>query len=268
MPPLVDDLTLRSRTTWPMFLPQALFWKRCIALQVAAIGIAAAAAGAEPKWIELFGGDEPTKGWVVTEWSDLKKPASPQARWEVVDGTLLGSVPRGTWLASEAQYGDFELEFEWRLGPRGNGGVALRSPMQGDPAFDGLELQMVDPRYFPADQMPKPSELTGSFYRAPARAGAGEAADRAAAPRVQVFKPEDWNRYQIVCEGPRIKVVLNGELIQDLNLDEQTARPLRHDGSEAPALRDRPRRGHIGFQELSRGGGRIEIRRARIRPLE
>ncbi|MBX9788947.1 MAG: DUF1080 domain-containing protein [Pirellulales bacterium] len=235
-------------------MPQVRFWMRCFVIQSTALGLVVAAR-AESQWIELFAGDEPTKGWVVTEWSDLKKPAPQQARWEFVDDTLLGSVPRGTWLVSEAEYGDFELEFEWRLGPRGNGGVALRSPMRGDPAFDGLELQMVDPRYFPADQAPKPSELTGSFYRA-------------AAPRVQVFKPEDWNLYEIVCRGPGIKVVLNGELIQDLNLDEQIARPLRHDGSEAPTLKDRPRRGHIGFQELSRGGGRVEIRRARIRTLD
>lgn len=206
-------------------------------------------------WVELFAGDEPTKGWIVTDWSDLKKAPPSGARWEVKDGTLQGSTPRGTWLVSEAEYGDFELEFEWRLGSRGNSGVALRSPMHGDPAFDGLELQMVDPRYFPADQTPKPSELTGSFYRA-------------AAPLVQVFKPEDWNRYEITCRGPRIKVVLNDELIQDLNLDEQIARPLRHDGTEAPALKDRPRRGRIGFQELSRGGGRVEIRKARIRTLD
>lgn len=210
---------------------------------------------AEGTWVELFAGTEPTKGWIVTDWSDLKKAPPEGARWEVADGVLLGSTPRGTWLVSEAEYGDFELEFEWRLGSRGNSGLALRTPLSGDPAFDGLELQMVDPRYFPADQTPKPSELTGCFYRA-------------AAPRVQAFKPEDWNRCEIVCHGSRIKVVLNGELIQDPNLDDQTARPLRHDGSEAPALKDRPRRGRIGFQELSRGGGRVEIRNARIRTLD
>ena len=206
-------------------------------------------------WVELFAGVEPTKGWIVTDWSDLKKAPPSGARWQVVDGILLGSTPRGTWLVSDAEYADFELQFEWRLGSRGNSGLALRSPLSGDPAFDGLELQMVDPRYFPADQTPKPSELTGSFYRA-------------AAPRVQVFKPEDWNRYEIVCRGPRIKVTLNGTLIQDVNLDEQAARPLRHDGSEASALKDRPRRGRIGFQELSRGGGRVEIRHAQIRTLD
>lgn len=194
-------------------------------------------------------------GWVVTDWSDLGKTPPAGAKWKVAKGVLYGSTPRGTWLVSEAEYGDFILEFEWKLGEQGNSGVALRAPMHGDPAFDGLELQMVDPRYFPTGQAPKPHELTGSLYRA-------------SAPSVQVFKPTDWNRYEITCRGPHVKVVLNGETIQDLNLDERTARPLRHDGSQAPALKDRPRHGHIGFQELSRGGGQVEIRNVRIKVLE
>ncbi len=206
-------------------------------------------------FVDLFPTDGPPKNWTVTDWSDLKKAGPAGAVWKVDKGILTGSTPRGTWVVSDAEYGDFELEFEWKLPERGNGGVALRSPKFGDPAFDGLELQMVDPRYFPADSPPKPSELSGSFYRA-------------AAPLVQVYKPGEWNKYQITCQGPRIKVVLNGETIQDLNLDEQTLRPQRHDGSFAPPLKDRPRKGHIGFQELSRGGGHVEIRQARLKVLE
>jgi hypothetical protein len=65
-----------------------------------------------------------------------------------------------------------------------------------------------------------------------------------------------------------VKVVLNGETIQDLNLDEQTKAVERHDGSPAPSLKDRPRRGHIGFQELSRGGAHVLIRNAKIAVLD
>lgn len=212
-------------------------------------------AQADEDFVTLLADKGVPSGWVVTDWSDLRKEPPAGAQWLVEQGVLHGSNPRGTWLVSEAEYGDFVLEFEWKLGERGNSGVALRSPMHGDPAFDGLELQMVDPRYFPPDQKTLPSELTGSLYRS-------------SAPSKQVFKPTDWNRYEITCRGSHMKVVLNGETIQDLNLDEQTARPLRHDGSEAPALKDRPRHGHIGFQELSRGGGHVEIRNVRIKVLE
>src|SRR6185295_13846242 len=130
-----------------------------------------------------------------------------------------------------------------------------RFPRAGDPAFDGLELQMVDPRYYPADMQVRAAELTGSLYKA-------------VAPSVQVFKPVEWNKYQITCLGPKVSVVLNGEQILDVNLDQQTSVVKRHDGTDAPALKDRPRKGHIGFQELSRGGGHVEIRNARIKVLD
>jgi hypothetical protein len=153
---------------------------------------------------------------------------------------------------SEQEYGDFELKFEFQLGPRGNSGCALRSPMRGDPAFDGLELQMVDLRYRPDA---KDSELTGGLYRA-------------LAPLKQAYRPTEWNSYHITLRGSHIHVVLNDEVIMDHDLGQQEERPLRHDGSEAPALKDRPQRGHIGFQELSRDGSQVMIRRARICILE
>ena len=107
------------------------------------------------------------KGWRINEWSDVSKPADPKAQWKVIDGVLHGSDPRGTWLISEKQYGDFELEFEWKPGRRGSSGCGLRFPDAGDPAFDGLELQMCDPRYYGEDAPKIPlSELTGSLYRA------------------------------------------------------------------------------------------------------
>lgn len=210
--------------------------------------------GSEPP-VDLFPREGSPEGWIVTEWSDLGRPAPAGVGWRVTEGVLHGSDPRGTWLISEAEYGDFELSFEWRLGERGNSGVALRSPLRGDPAFDGLELQMVDPRYFPDGQEAQPDELTGSLYRA-------------VAPTQQAFRPTEWNTYEITCDGPRVRVVLNDVVIQDLNLDEQSKRPRRHDGSIAPPLKDRPRRGHLGFQELSRGGGHVEIRNVRLRSLE
>ena len=44
---------------------------------------------------------------------------------------LTGAGDRGCWLISEKQYGDLVLEYEFRLGPRGNSGLALRSPAKG-----------------------------------------------------------------------------------------------------------------------------------------
>jgi hypothetical protein len=110
---------------------------------------------------------------------------------------------------------------------------------------------MADFRYNPEA---KDSELTGGIYRA-------------IAPRKQVYKPTQWNKYQITLKGDHIKVILNDELIQDLNLAEQDQPVKRHDGTPAPPVKDRPRKGHIGFQELSRGGDHALIRNARIKVL-
>jgi hypothetical protein len=65
-----------------------------------------------------------------------------------------------------------------------------------------------------------------------------------------------------------VNVKLNGVQVQDYDLNEHTTIVKRHaEGQTAVPLKDRPRRGHIGFQELSRGGGHVEIRNARIKEL-
>jgi len=207
---------------------------------------------AEREWVALFPEDGAPKGWVVRAWDDVRNPANGNPVWKIEKGVLHGGEPRGSWLLSEKEYGDFELEFEFKLGETGNSGCALRVPMFGDPAFDGIELQMADFRY---NTNAKTSELTGGLYRA-------------VAPKKQVYKPTEWNKYQVTCKGSQIKVVLNGESILDVNLDEQLEKVKRHNGSDAPPLKDRPRKGHIGFQELSRGAEHARIRNAKIKALD
>ncbi len=202
-------------------------------------------------FVPVFPGDGAPQGWRVGAWNDVSKPGPDGAVWTVRDGVLHGSE-RGCWLMSEKEYGDFILEFEFKLGPRGNSGCALRAPMQGDPAFDGLELQMADYRY---NTNATAAELTGGLYRA-------------LAPSKQIYKPEQWNSYHIEMRGARIAVILNGEKIQDTDLSSYGDPVKRHDNSLAPPLKDRPRRGHIGFQELSRGGDHVMIRNARIQALD
>ncbi|MDA0949050.1 MAG: DUF1080 domain-containing protein [Planctomycetota bacterium] len=203
-------------------------------------------------WQPLFPQDGVPVGWRVSAWKDLALAPPEGSHWAVEDGVLTSRGARGTWLVSEAEYGDLELEYEFRLGPRGNSGLALRSPAAGDPAFDGLELQMADLRY---NLEAKPSELTGGLYRA-------------VAPYQQVYLPEQWNRMQVRLEGAHIQARLNGTVILDHDLSAERAEIPRHDGTMASPLRDRPRLGHIGFQELSRGGDHVLIRGARLRVLD
>jgi hypothetical protein len=223
---------------------------------MASMALCTAASGADEGFRKLFPKDGVPEGWSVRAWDDVKNPGPPGAEWKVIDGVLHGSNPRGTWLVSDKQYSNFVLKYEFKLGERGNSGCGLRFPGFGDPAFDGLELQMVDPRYYPPDFGEVPAnELTGGLYRA-------------VAPSEQLYKPGEWNSYEISLQGPLVKVTLNGKPILDYNLDKHTTIVKRHNGQDAVPLRDRPRTGHIGFQELSRAGGHVEIRNAQIKELK
>ena len=223
---------------------------------VAAVVLGSALAMGDEKkddsFVALFDKDGAPGGWVVRAWNDVSKPVPGEPKWVVKDGVLRPMGQRGTWLMSEKQYGDFILEYEVKLSKLGNSGLALRSPMKGDPAFDGMELQMADFRY---NTRAKPSELTGGIYRA-------------VAPIKQVYKPTEWNRFRVELRGPRLKATLNGTVIHDTDLREHTKPIPRHDRSLAPPVRDRPRRGHIGFQHLSRDGQPVLIRKVRIKSLD
>lgn len=207
---------------------------------------------ADDGFAPLFPEDGVPKGWRVTEWSDLAKPAPPGVEWTVKDGVLTPGKQRGTWLVSEKEYADFVLEFEAKLTERGNSGVALRAPMRGDPAFDGMEFQIADLRYNTAA---KDSELTAGLYRA-------------VAPTKQVYKPTEWNTFRIELRGDRLQATVNGEVVHDTDLSRYDQPVKRHDGTDAPPIKDRPRKGHIGFQHLSRNNEPIQIRHARVKELK
>jgi hypothetical protein len=229
-----------------------MFAHRLLVPSVLAASLALSAPAADEGFVPLFPADGPPKGWVVTEWNDLAKPAAKGVAWAVKDGVLTPGKLRGTWLVSEKEYTDFVLEFEIKLTERGNSGIALRAPMKGDPAFDGMELQVADLRYNTAA---KDSELTGGIYRA-------------IAPTKQVYKPTEWNTVRIELKGDRLKVTINGELVQDVDLSKFDQPVKRHDNTNAPPVKERPRKGHIGFQHLSRNNEPIQIKNARIKELK
>lgn len=232
-----------------------------------------AQAGEELKWTTLLAEDGPVaEGWTTRHWADVGEPPTQRVKWEVRDGILYGSGQHntpddddwvGTWLLSEREYGDFVLELEFRFegdGQHGNGGVALRAPLDGDPAYEGLELQITDPRYeygyFPGAGA---DELTGALYLVQP-------------PKELVYRAGEWNHYRIDMRGPKVRAWLNDILIQDIDLDNFKSPARRHgDGQEFLAATpgaDRPRRGHIGFQDLSDNGEVLIFRNIRIAVLD
>lgn len=229
-------------------------WQKRWARLLVFVGMAAALEAVEQdnvRFTALFTENGPPQGWTTREWNDVAQAAPPAGEWTVTDGVLQPGQRRGTWLLSERDYGDFILEFEIKLTDFGNSGIALRAPLRGDPAFDGMELQFADLRYNP---QARDSELTGGIYRA-------------LAPRQQVYRPGEWNTCRIELRGERLKVTLNGELVQDADLNAQDQPVTRHDDSAAPLVKDRPRKGRIGFQHLSRSHEPVLIRKVRIAEL-
>src|SRR6185295_15972923 len=71
-------------------------------------------------FISLFPSDGVPSGWRVGAWNDVSKPGPSNTVWRVKNGVLQPEGERGSWLMSEKEYGDFILEYEFKLGETGN----------------------------------------------------------------------------------------------------------------------------------------------------
>jgi len=65
-----------------------------------------------------------------------------------------------------------------------------------------------------------------------------------------------------------LRLSLAGISATSISLRSKSTDLKRHNGTDAPPVKDRPRKGHIGFQELSRGAAHVMIRNARIKVLD
>ena len=90
-------------------------------------------------WIALFDGSS------TDAWRAYGGEAFPTGSWSVADGALTTVAGQPVDLISRATFGDFELEFEWRVAPAGNGGVMYRVAETADPPWlSGPEFQVLD----------------------------------------------------------------------------------------------------------------------------
>ena len=168
-------------------------------------------------FVSLFNGKDLT-GWKVVGAGD----------WRAVDGELRGPGAGGGWLRSEAKYRDFVLRLEYRIEPGGNSGIFLRATDEGDPAFTGMEVQILD-------DYGKPPKKTGSgsIYAA-------------VAPRVNASNPAgEWNRAQIACIGNMVTVWLNGRRIVRADLTDPK---MNAEITRGPTFDKRAQTGYVGLQ--------------------
>src|SRR5205085_10079183 len=166
--------------------------------------------------------------------------------WGASKGILFVQKGGGGWLMTEKEYSDFELRLEFKVPKGGNSGVALRSPLKGDPAYTGMEIQILDdPSYKDLQKW----QHTGSIYGV------------VPASKVPTKPVGEWNRYRIVCKGRQVTVELNGEKIVDANLDDYKD---KHAKKNPGILRER---GHVGLQDHG-GDGRLEFRHIYLREIK
>jgi hypothetical protein len=96
-------------------------------------------------------------------WRSFKKPTFPTKGWVVENGWLhcLGKV--GGDVISQGEYDQFELQWEWKLAPRGNSGVKYFVLETRNSAI-GHEYQMVDDAASEDGKEPSGKHVTASFY--------------------------------------------------------------------------------------------------------
>jgi hypothetical protein len=203
----------------------------------------ASARPARDGFISLFNGKD-LSGW------------QPASNWAVEDGviTLKNRTDRqehnDNYLWTERTYGDFILDLEFRAEPGTNSGIFLRTSDPKDPVWTGLEVQ-----------------VGSSSPDRPLRRGSVGGIYDLVAPSAHAFRPDDWNRYTITCEGPNVTVVLNGQKVSEANLDLWTETGRNPDGSPnkfKKPIREFARSGYVGLQDH---GTPVWYRNIRIRPL-
>lgn len=192
---------------------------------------------AEAGFVKLFDGK------TLTGWK-LVRGHGPG--YVVKDGVLVCPKDGGGNLFTEKEYSDFIFQFEFRLEPAGNNGVGIRAPLEGDAAYVGMEIQILDndaPQYKDL----RPGQYHGSVY------------DVIPAKRGFLKKPGEWNTEEIRAEGRRIKVTVNGTVILDADLDSV---------KDSEVLKKHPglarNSGHIGFLGH---GALLEFRNIRVKEL-
>ena len=187
----------------------------------------------------LFNGKDLT-GWKSTGKMD---------QWTAEPGLIVCKGGGGGWLLTEKEFGDFEIRCEYRWEKvGGNSGVALRTPMKGDPAYVGMEIQLIDDENWAKIHGGKLADWqnTGAIYNVQP-------------PKLQANKPVgEWNSIRIVASGRKVTVVLNDKDLVNANLDDYKDKYEKHPGLTRE-------KGHTGFQSHD---GRVEFRNIYIKELK
>ncbi len=195
-------------------------------------------------WITLFDGKS-LDGWIT---SGQKPSLVP-----VEDGAINPHGCGDYMMIHNSIWSDFVLSLDFKISQKCNSGIFVRTyPLDVLPGWDvgynGIEMAIDD-------------TATAGFV------DTGALYDLSKPSRNAMKPVGEWNHVEITCDGPMISIVLNGEKVNSINLDEWTEPGKRPDGTEhkfGKAMADHPRKGYIGLQDH---GSPCWYRNIRIRPL-
>ena len=165
---------------------------------------------------------------------DWKVVGSADA-WSVEKGNIYCNGEGHGWIRPDATFGDFVLRLQYRISESGNSGIFLRTSEEGRPAYQGMEIQILDDWRSPATV-----KSTGAIY------------DVVAPKENPAKRAWSWHDVEASCIGPKVKVTLNGKPIIDCDMDA------------VPELKDRLRAGFIGLQNHH---SVVEFRSVRVKTI-
>jgi len=146
--------------------------------------------------------------------------------YEVKDGAII-CTPKGRNLMTEKVYTNYVFNFEFKLPPAGNNGVGIHYPGEGDPAYKGMEVQVLDNTAEKYKNL-KEYQFHGGLYTLKA------------AKKGHLKPVGEWNKQKITVNGNTVTVELNGTVINVANLDDLAKQYPKHNGVKR-------RSGHITF---------------------
>ncbi|HWN05707.1 MAG TPA: DUF1080 domain-containing protein [Steroidobacteraceae bacterium] len=184
-------------------------------------------------------------------WRGWKSPNLPDG-WQVDDDVLRkeGEVED---IVSRESFGDFELEFEWKVSEGGNAGIFFRGTREYDYIYwSAPEYQILDDARHPDGG----NRLTS----------AAAAYALYAAPEGVVKLAGEWNQARIVVDGARVKHWLNGQKVVSYELwsPDWKAKVAASKFAKYPNY-GLAKEGLLGIQ--GDHAGTLELRSMRIRPL-
>ena len=152
--------------------------------------------------------------------------------YKIEDGTLIYEPgENGGNIYTKKEYDNFVFRFEFQLTPAANNGLGIRTPPEGDAAYVGMELQILDTEH-PVYANLQPYQAHGSVYGV------------IAAERGHLKPVGEWNYQEVIADGDKIKITLNGHVIVDGNIRDAAINGTL-DKREHPGLFNK--KGYIAF---------------------